>query len=92
MGIKPASSELASAIIPLFSHIKEIHVIQDDIIIANKTKEAHLNTLELFLQIILQSGLTLNKDKCELMKTSIKFWGMIINKDGIKPDPKKFYP
>ena len=40
----------------------------------NKLKEAHI---------------TLNPEKCEFGKTSIKILSRIVNSDGIKPDPDK---
>ena len=36
MGTKPASGELAKALTPLLQHIPGAHVIQDDVIIAEK--------------------------------------------------------
>ena len=40
-------------------------------------------------QIIEESGMTLNLNKCIFGKDEIPFWGLIISKDGLKPDPKK---
>ena len=64
MGTKPASSELNKALIPLFAHIPDVHVIHDDIIIASKSKEEHTKVLEEVMKIISSSGLSLNAEKC----------------------------
>ena len=44
----------------------------------------------LFADHVNQSaGATLNKEKCEFGKTTIKFLGHIITPEGISPDPSK---
>ncbi len=63
MGCTPASGELTKALRPLFQHIKEVHVIHDDIIIATSDEAEHERVLNLALQIIEDSGMMLNLDK-----------------------------
>ena len=41
------------------------------------------------MERIKQVGLTLNAEKCEFSKSSIKFLSQMINKKGISPDPDK---
>ncbi len=36
-----------------------------------------------------QKNVTLNKEKCEFKKESVKFLGHVINKDGVSVDPEK---
>ena len=89
MGVKPAQGELNAALIPMFSHISDAHVIHDDCIVASKDMTQHLEALDKVFQAIRKSGMTLNHEKCEFGKNEIKFWGMIINAEGVKPDPEK---
>ena len=89
MGSKPASGELAKAVVPLFGDIPEAHVIHDDVVVAAPSQEQHDKALHKVLQIIQDNGMTLNPSKCEFRKQEIPFWGMVIGKDGIKPDPEK---
>ena len=89
MGSTPASGELTKALRPLFQDIKEVHVIHDDVIIATATEEEHERILNQVLQIIEQSGMTLNINKCMFHQSEVPFWGVIVSKDGIKPDPEK---
>ena len=88
MGTKPASGELTKALSPLFQDIPEAHIIHDDLIIATKT-DKHKEVLIKVLQRIKDHNMTLNLEKCHFMKEKIPFWGMIITKDGIMPDPEK---
>lgn len=38
---------------------------------------------------LLNANLTLNSDKCEFHKSTLKFYGYIFSKDGMRPDPEK---
>ena len=54
-----------------------------------KTLQEHDKRLrKVFLKII-ESGLKLNKTKCQIGKQSIVFFGHIISSEGIKTDPSK---
>ena len=35
------------------------------------------------------AGIKLNKDKCQFCQQEMDFWGFVINKDGVKADPRK---
>ena len=89
MGVKSAQGELNAALMPLFSHISDAHLIHDDVIIASEDTAQHIKALEEVLTAVQEAGLTLNQEKCEFGMSEVKFWGMIINADGIQPDPEK---
>lgn len=61
----------------------------DDILVFGKTKEDHEKSLEEVLTKLKNAGLTLNAEKCEFRKTSIRFLGHIISPKGIAIDPEK---
>ena len=89
MGAKPASGELHKALQPVFSQIPNVHIIHDDVVVATASEEEHDQTLETLMQTIEALGLTLNPTKCIFKTSEIPFWGMIISKDGVSPDPRK---
>ncbi|CAF3794553.1 unnamed protein product [Rotaria sordida] len=62
-------------------------VYLDDIIVYSSSFEDHLNHLELVLQQLHNSGLTLKINKCHFCKTHLKYLGHIVSKEGIQPDP-----
>jgi hypothetical protein len=64
-------------------------VYLDDIIVYSSSFHDHLNHLELVLQQIQESGLTLKINKCHFCKTHLKYLGHIVSKEGIQPDPDK---
>ena len=89
MGVKSAQGELNAAIMPLFRNIPDAHLIHDDVVIASKNITDHVTALENCLKAIQKEGLTLNTEKCHFGMSEITFWGMVINKDGVQPDPAK---
>ena len=89
MGIKSAQAELNAALQPLFAHIPEAHIIHDDLIVATVTKEAHEIAIERVMEAIKAAGLTLNLPKCVFGSSEIRFWGMIVGREGVRPDPAK---
>lgn len=64
-------------------------VVMDDILIFGKDKQDHDRNLQAVMQTIKTSGLKLNRDKCQFGKLEIQYFGHIIGKDGIKPNPEK---
>ena len=89
MGTSPASGELNKALMPLFQDIPGVHVIHDDLILATETKIQHEELINKVMKRISDSGMTLNPKKCFFFKSSIPFWGMMIGREGVKPDPEK---
>ena len=71
MGTAPASGELAKALLPMFQKVKNAFVIQDDLIVAGKSKTEHDEALKQVMDIIKDSGMTLNDEKCIFAEKSI---------------------
>ena len=61
----------------------------DDILVCGKSQEEHDSSLEMVLNRLQKAGLTLNREKCQFSRTSVKFLGHIIDQTGIRPDPDK---
>jgi len=61
----------------------------DDILVCGKSQQEHDLRLNQVLQRLQGAGLTLNADKCEFNRTTVKFLGHIIDKVGIHADPAK---
>ena len=61
----------------------------DDVLVHGTTQEEHDKNLLAVLSRIQDTSLTLNKDKCEFNKSSIKWLGQVVDPIGIKPNPDK---
>ena len=69
--------------------LKGVKNISDDIIVWGKSTEEHHENLKALLRRIQDLGLTLNKKKSVWAMDSIKFFGIILSKEGAKADPEK---
>ena len=63
--------------------------IMDDIIVFGKSAEERDQNLQKTFQIIKESGLKLNKEKCEIKKDKLMYFGHVVSADGLSPDPGK---
>ena len=66
---------------------KSCLVYIDDIIIFEKTEQAHLKTLEEVFQKIKESGMKLKPTKCSIAREEVVFLGHKVGRKGIQPDP-----
>ena len=63
--------------------------IQDDIIVYGGTVAEHDARLQQVFETIARSGLKLNEKKSEICKPKICYFGNVISKEGVSPDPEK---
>ena len=61
----------------------------DDIVVISKTTEEYDENLHGMMERCQNTGLKLNPEKCFIKQKQIKFYRVICNEDGIKPDPSK---
>ena len=61
----------------------------DDVLVVGKDVEQHDTRLTKVLERIESAKLTLNAAKCEFNKSSVKFLGHCISKEGVRADPDK---
>ena len=64
-------------------------VYLDDVIVFGRTIEEHNERLFIVFSKLQSAGIKLSKEKCHLAQTSVLYLGHIIDKDGIRTDPKK---
>ena len=63
--------------------------IANDVIIYGKDDEDHDQNLHRFMHVACEHGLVFNKEKCEVKRDSVTFFGTIYDASGAHPDPKK---
>ncbi|CAB0034358.1 unnamed protein product [Trichogramma brassicae] len=64
----------------------------DDIIIATSTFEQHKEVLADVLTRLTQAGLTINREKSHFCRQEVKYLGVLVDRDGYRPDPEKIEP
>ena len=61
----------------------------DDILIFGSSQQEHNERLLAVLRRLSQSGLTLNKKKCQFSKQKLEYLGQVIEAQGVRKDPVK---
>ena len=61
----------------------------DDILIGGKTVPEHNAKLRSTLQTAKEKGVRFNPEKTQLCQTEVQFFGEVLSKDGMRPDPEK---
>ena len=91
MGISCAQDEFQWAIDCTFQDIHNVFGIADDLIVVGFSEDGHDHdqTLHAVLQCARENGPRLNPDKLKVRAREIPFFGHIIEKDGVRPDPAK---
>ncbi|CAB0043207.1 unnamed protein product [Trichogramma brassicae] len=64
----------------------------DDIIIATSTFEQHKEVLADVLTRLTKAGLTINREKSHFCCQEVKYLGVLVDRDGYRPDPEKIDP
>lgn len=61
----------------------------DDILVASKNLEEHMEHLRLLFQQLLDVGLVIKLEKCVFAKSEISFLGHLVSSNGITPTPDR---
>ena len=61
----------------------------DDVLCFSRDWSTHMKHLRLILERVLHSGLRLRAENCTFAQKELRYLGMLISRDCIKPDPDK---
>ena len=73
----------------IFEDIPHCLNLRDDIILGGRDDAEHREVLKTILQLAKDHGITFNKEKCQLGKEQIEFFGHVFTKHELKPSPDK---
>ncbi|XP_028163909.1 uncharacterized protein K02A2.6-like [Ostrinia furnacalis] len=88
-GLSSAPSIFQRAMENILAGLDGVLCLLDDVLVTDNCPELHLKKLHIVLKRLQDAGLTLQKEKCEFFKNEINYLGYIINRDGLKKDPRK---
>ncbi|BHF78003.1 hypothetical protein SprV_0602111300 [Sparganum proliferum] len=89
-GLRNASQTFQRFIDRVLRGLPFVYVYIDDVLVASRDVEEHLQHLTLLFDRFQQLGVTLHPAKCILGATSLEFLGHLIDSNGIRPLPSKF--
>ena len=92
MGMRNASAVYQSTMERIFAPLIKkgtVHIMQDDLCCASSSVEEHMADLKEIFAILRQHKLYVNVRKLQLLRSSVKWLGFIVGKDGIAMDPGK---
>ncbi|KAK9532898.1 hypothetical protein VZT92_010260 [Zoarces viviparus] len=69
--------------------LEGVEVFMDVILVYGATEEEHDGRLEKVMQLIETAGLKLNREKCSIRQSQLRFLGHLIDRSVIQPDPDK---
>ena len=70
----------------LFKHVL---TFLDDLLVYSETPAKHLEQLEESFSKLRAAGIKLKPRKCDLFQTQVNYLGYVLQKVGIRPNPKK---
>ncbi|BHF62917.1 hypothetical protein SprV_0200590600 [Sparganum proliferum] len=88
-GLRNASQTFQRFIDRVLRGLPFVYVYIDDVLVASRDVEEHLQHLTLLFDRFQQFGVTLHPAKCILGATSLEFLGHLIDSNGIRPLPSK---
>ena len=71
----------------ILSGLDRVVCLVDDILVFGSSQQEHDEWLKAVLRRIKEAGLTLNKQKWQFGKSSMRFLGQVVDATGVKPDP-----
>ena len=88
-GITSAPEFFQKQMSKILTGLDRVVCMIDDVLIHGKTPQEHDQRLVAVLDRLRKAKVTLNKEKCEFSKHSVRFLGQIIDPSGIRADPDK---
>ena len=89
MGLTNANDIFEQCLHDILHGLDGVFNIADDILVIGETYEEFKNNVIRFLDRCVEKDLHLNADKFKLDCDTVTFFGHLLTKNGMKPDPKK---
>ncbi|XP_058789765.1 uncharacterized protein LOC131663392 [Phymastichus coffea] len=64
----------------------------DDLLIATETFSEHIKWLTCIVKRLNEAGLTINRKKSKICMIEVRDLGLLVNRDGCRPDPERVRP
>ncbi|KAI8511852.1 hypothetical protein Bbelb_109520 [Branchiostoma belcheri] len=88
-GVHSAQEVFQKQMDKIFQELEGVEVIVDDILVHGRTEEEHNSRFRAMLQRARDKCVKLNPEKVVVAAPEVGYFGHILTRDGLKPDPKK---
>ena len=88
-GIASAPAIFQRVMDNLLKGLKHVSGYLDDILITGSSERDHTDNVSMVLHRLKEAGIRINEKKCQFMKKEVEYLGYLINKEGLKPVPRK---
>lgn len=88
-GISSSPGIFQSFMCKLLSHVKNVIVYQDDILVMTETRSDHDEVLDKVLAALLEAGIKVKFSKCSFYSKSVQYLGHVFNQSGVHPTAEK---
>ena len=88
-GISTGSEQFQKVMMEELEGLEGAECQIDDILVHGENQDQHDQRLHAVLKRLSDSNITLNLEKCEFSKTTVKVLGNIVSSEGVSPDPDK---
>ena len=88
-GISTGSEQFQKVMMEKLEGLEGVECQIDDTLVHGENQEQHDQRLHAVLKRLSDSNITLNLEKCEFSKTTVKVLGNIVSSEDVSPDPDK---
>lgn len=88
-GLRNAAQTMQRLMNAITADLSFTFVYLDDILVASKNREEHVQHLDTLFRRLSENGLVINADKCEFGQPTLTFLGHLVTNAGFKPMPSK---
>ncbi|XP_055615351.1 uncharacterized protein K02A2.6-like [Toxorhynchites rutilus septentrionalis] len=88
-GVKAAPGAFQQMIDIMLAGLSFTSGYLDDVVVGGRTPEEHQQNLHAVLQRIQEFGFTIRPEKCSFGREQLGYLGLLLDKDGLRPDPNK---
>ena len=88
-GLKNSAQAFQRLMNGVLGGLESVFVYLDDILVASKTSQQHVEDLRVVLGRLADAGLCLNRKKCVLSAPQVTYLGHTVDATGIRPLPAK---
>lgn len=91
-GLCTASAIFQRTMHRVFGHLPFVRIYMDDLVVFSSSEKEHKEHLLRVFECLHQAGMAVNLKKCQLFQQEVKFLGVTVGREGVRPNNEKIDP